>query len=258
VKKIKFLHWNINQKEETSKTPAMIIGEIMRKDADVIILTEFLKTDNYKEILYMPLKYCGYEVFLDPRPPKEKIRQVLIAVRLEIIKNQETDPIYLSDNEGNIKYGKYPNFLRIDLNIDSESFSIIGTRIRIWKSSGEEEQIRRKDQFISLLQSIPKDRNIIMMGDFNISDDRMYKKPGSKWHFDYDYNKGLMSKGLKYIPIVGNIYSPFKSKLKLDHLVVSDNLKVESSAYYYNESWPSSGLNNPDHSISFAEIIVTQ
>jgi len=256
-KNIKCLHWNINQRFP-SNTPVMIIAEIMRQDADIIILTEFYKTENYDEILVTPLKQCGYRIFLDPRNRKDKIRQVMIAVRSKLIMNQEVTPLYLHDNEGNIENGKCPNYLRIDIKIDYMPISIIGTRIRVWESSGIEEQKRRKNQFKTLLKELsklPDESNLIIMGDFNISDDDAYKKSGSKWHFDNDYKSALERKNLKlYIPKKG--FSPFKSNYKLDHLIVSKDIDVEDYTYFCNDSWPDKGKNNPDHSIFLSNLLI--
>lgn len=255
MEELKCLHWNINQRFPVN-TPAIVIAEIMRQNADVIILTEFFKTPNYYEILVIPLECCGYKVFLDPRPAKHNIRQVLIAIKSKLIKNQEIPPIYLSDNEDNIKDGEFPNYLRIDLNIHSLPISIIGTRIRIWNSSGEEEQLRRKKQLTTLLNNLPVNRNIIMMGDFNISDDPAFKKKQSKWHFDKDYNDQLVNKSLILnIPLDG--FSPFESRFKLDHIVVSKDIAINKIEYFHKKSWPCYGRNSPDHSILISNINMT-
>jgi exonuclease III len=250
----KLLHWNINQRHHID-TPAIVKEEILSQNADIIVLTEFFKTPNYDTALVGPLKDCVYHIFLDPRPAKPSIRQVLIAIRSEMIKNRQIITTYLPDNEGNIMHGKYPNFLRIDVDIDSVPVSVIGTRIRVWDSKGEEEQRRRKKQFVSLLQSIPNDRKLIMMGDFNISDHERFKKSDSKWHFEKDYKEELDKKHLK-LHIPKNGYSPLHLEYQFDHLVTSDDIKVDNIAYFHKPSWPS-GDNYPDHAILLADVHFT-
>lgn len=249
---VKVLEWNINQKH-LSNTPAMVIIEIMRQNADIIVLTEFYKTLNYFDVIVTPLQEYGYCVFLDSRPAKNNIRQVLIAIRKNIIANQYIEVQELPDNEANIKDGRFPNFLRVDVVMEDIPITIIGTRIRVWKSAGREERLHRQNQFLELLKQIPEDRRVVILGDMNISNNPEYKRENSEWHYDNIYQKFLSDKKLTLcVPNKGN--SPTGSNWKLDHLIISNGITLEEPAQYAERSsWPKR-INYPDHAILTATI----
>jgi endonuclease/exonuclease/phosphatase family metal-dependent hydrolase len=231
----------------------MIGAEILRHKADIIILTEFYKTGDYRERLARPLEESGYRVFEDPRPAKRGIRQVLIAVRAERVGNPSVTPVLLPDNDGHVRTGHFPNFMRIDIGTDSGPVSVIGARIRVWTNHGAEEQLRRRNQFMTLLEHLPEDRPVVMAGDFNISDHPGFRKAGSRWHFDIDYRNVLAGRGFS-LHIPDNGCSPIRSPYRMDHLVVSDHLAVDQVIYYACDSWPVGEANHPDHAILLAGV----
>jgi len=248
-------------------TPLRVKNEILQQEADIIILTEFLKTPNHYGILVRPLERCGYTVFMDPRPPKRQIRQVFIAIRKDIIDNSEPDQNALKwfpDNEDNLFEIKnaYPNFLRVDFSIENIPISVIGTRIRIdmhryEKGLSEDEKQRRRaeehlfrqTQLEHLLQWLPDDRNIIMLGDFNIDESYTDSK---KKHWDYDKHYLPMlreAKLSKYAPKEGVSIGEYK----FDHLILRESFTVEDIRYL-----PDTGIkdrpNYPDHNILVATV----
>lgn len=275
--KLKIIHWNINNKHMVNM-PNMISIEIIKEEADVVVLTEFLKTPDYYQFVDTLEEY-GYKVFLDDRKPKENIRQVLIAVKTCIMaENSNVKLTTLYDNEDNIFANKKanesieevlkkqnPNFLSVSINLSINnscySLIIIGTRIRIGmkklskddKINRENEQRFRKAQFLNLLKEINNLQqqglnNIIVTGDFNISPGFN----GDYWNFEKDFKQIFKNEQFNvFTP--ENEYSPFKSSWKMDHLILSNNIECQSYEYYKNNIWPV-GINYPDHAILRASI----
>lgn len=276
MKELKIIHQNINQKNHVKEIPTCVVENLLKvaieKTADVIICTEFKMKENYKEVFKEPFKKAGYKVYkntelnLAAKGKVNMINQVLIAVKKEIIESQNyvVEPIemdqnykkYLSIDELNYKnIGETPNYLRIDLKINNRLFSLIGVRIRTLKSGGPNERIFRAKQFEKLLTELPKDREIIMLGDFNVSPHKDFMKDNQNnpWHYEKSYIKKLNDSGLLCkIPKVG--FSPFKSKWKLDHVIVSNNLKLGNPIYITGYSEGPNFKNKPDHEILFADI----
>lgn len=255
IESLKLLHWNINQRYAYN-TPTFVADEIIKYKAHIVVLTEFNKTTNYYDDLVKRIEDSEYRVFIDSRPRKEKIRQVLIAIHKELINNQPVKITELPDNENNIDNGKFPNFMRVDFNYCNQPITIIGTRIRIKKSSGKEEQLRRRKQFKTLMNFIPEDRGIIILGDFNISDQGAFKSPTSEWHFDKHYKNELNQRGLEVKIPKGEICSPVDTGLKMDHLIINKIINVKKYPYYEDRNL-GEGNNVPDHAILIAEVGIT-
>lgn len=51
IDKLKVIHWNINNRRRMINTPIMIATEIGKENADIVVLTEFLKTPNYNQFV---------------------------------------------------------------------------------------------------------------------------------------------------------------------------------------------------------------
>ena len=272
------MHWNINQKDKDSNTPGMVASEILketseRKRPDIIVLTEFLKTRNYENVLVKPLEDNGYTVFLDPRNAKKNIRQVLIAIlkdAMDTAQPVDTTPIYLPDNEGHLfednESNAYPNFLRVDFFRDFVPMSVIGTRIRICINkiadeqalSAEERQARRERehrfrqrQLECLLREIPSDRKIIMLGDLNI-DESFVDNKKKNWDYNRHYLPSLDSVELHDCPPEN--MACLLSGQKLDHLLLSNDLAAIN--IQYDDKWEQRKAKNyPDHPILTATVV---
>lgn len=220
MKELVIIHQNINQnfcfykdkkRIDTRNTPMIVAINLLEvakvKNANVIVCTEFKVLDSYKEAIEKPLTEAGYVIFKNEelknldKGKVETINQVLIAIKNDIVNEQklQINPIGLDQNDGiysKISYGltygnigETPNYLRVDLDLNGKPYSIIGTRIRLLKSGGKEERIFRAKQLNVLLSSLPKDRELIIVGDFNNSPSDDFRKQGSKWHFEEIYIK---------------------------------------------------------------------
>ena len=269
------LHWNINQKHKNIDTPEMIVTEILkekpnREKPDIIVLTEFLKTQNYEDAIVRPLEDNGYVVFLDPRNAKKYIRQILIAVRKSAIDTAQftgTIPIFLPDNEGHLfednDSNGYPNFLRVDLSLCGTPVSVIGVRIRTninppkKKLSPDERQKEhrfRQRQLQYLLQELPADRKIIMLGDFNI-DESFVDDKKENWDYNRHYLPCLNFSNLQKFAAENTANS--LSGLKLDHLILSNDFSAID--VQYDDKWEQKKANNyPDHPILTAMVVAAE
>lgn len=226
------------------------------------MLTEFYKNRNYISAIVEPLEGDGYVVFLDSRPRKNNIRQVLIAIHKNFICNKEIKLQILDDNEGKIYKVEEacPNYLRVDFSMNDIPISIIGTRIRIIDSRGPNEHKFRQTQLDNLLKKLPKGKKIIMVGDFNISDHENFKSKRTNWHYDDHYVNKLADFGMSvHIPKKGT--SPIKSIYQMDHLILNNEYSKSVKCSYYpikeNECTWELKNNYPDHAMLLAEIDLT-
>ena len=164
------MEWNINQRSnygDITNIPNVIIEKIKNIKADIIVLTEFFKVDNYKDFI-SDLEKENYTVFLDPRKAEKNKNQILIAI---------SNKIYIS-NGGQLKWlpndinGSNPNLLQVEVQFKDKSLTIIGTRIRVNNTKATIYEKRKfiKDQLETLenyLRGIHSTK-VISIGDFNI------------------------------------------------------------------------------------------
>lgn len=173
-KLIKIVEWNINQrtnKYDKNKIPNWIKDELVKyQKADIIVLTEFFKTENWEEIVS---GLSEYNVFVTDNS-KNHQSDVLIAIKkkLRIVNIKDIQSTLQNNN---------PNFLRVDTEINDKLVSIIGVRIRIesikrkdYKSDNEyyeafeKEKKNRRDQNSIILRHVCHIKNpVVIMGDFN-------------------------------------------------------------------------------------------
>ena len=252
-KGLSVIHWNINQRDMVD-TPAMVVAEIMRQNADVVVLSEFYKTPNYFDVLMRPLQECGYRVYVDFGAAQGRVRQILIAIRTKIVAKQHIEPQLLPDHEKNLKEEASPNFLRIDFLIENSPITIIGTRIKISEGGSKEEQLRREMQFNELLKHIPEDRQVVILGDISISD----KYKSDEWHSDNIYRTSLEDRKLTLCTPSREETNPMESRWKSDHLIISEGIRLEREPQYFKlDSW-TIGLNYPEHAILTATIKIDE
>ena len=154
---MKILEWNINQRSNYNGLgfiPEWLNEEIKKTDADIVVLTEFYKTENWLSTL--AYKLCEYNVFTNTN---ENGNEILISVKKEI---KVVDTKELPDD---ILSG---NFLQIKILIDGKLYTIIGFRVRAENGEGKEKQFK---ELIDYLKGIEiSDSNVIVIGDFNLWD----------------------------------------------------------------------------------------
>lgn len=176
---MKIFVWNINQRSSGQEIPPVVSKEILKYEADIVILTEFISaTDekrlrNIQKFIYddgISTKYdCYYNV------SRKDSNGILIAIR-EDFKNSNNIKINkpVECMEANNKHQEQPNFLQLNIIVNEKPVSIIGTRIRIGSTS-RSDLIERREQVLSLIDHLDKLKvrdkekyeNIIIAGDFN-------------------------------------------------------------------------------------------
>lgn len=168
---MKVVTWNINCRSSKGGIPKMVIKELLRTNADVACLTEFVKGENYHEFID-ELRAFGYEVFTDPRTTEYSGNEILIAVKSEYAIKTETFVICNDD--------KNPNFLHVTITRENEKkINLVGVRVKIMspknnlsKDEREKFQINeakeRMCQVNNLASYLQKmDGKIYVMGDWN-------------------------------------------------------------------------------------------
>jgi exonuclease III len=274
------MEWNINQRAnyaENKNIPSVVINKIKDINADIIVLTEFFKVENYKDFI-SDLEEEDYTVFLDPRKAGKNKNQILIAI---------SNKIDIS-NGGQLKWlpndinGTNPNFLQVEAKYNNQPLIIIGTRIR-WHGSSNGKLTKqtfkkRKKEFEYLINHLKKlketkSKNIMILGDFNnariIGDenilydettiDELYKNVLQR-----SYNYHCLKR--EFHEIGFNTHTPKSGtsigNFKIDHLIVSNHINLLRIDYDPNYDTVKSTDKNeaiseiafPDHAILTASI----
>jgi len=161
---MRIISWNINQRSgyynRNVEIPNLVIAELTRQNADVIVLNEYKHCKSFEDIL------CGmgYFILTDKNPLGNEI---LIAVKKNCLNCIRSEIVY-PQNKGD----NWPNFLHVEAQLYGISVTIIGIRIR-------------RDDFVSQfkkikehLNTIDKNKNVICVGDFNAWSSRIKNKYG--------------------------------------------------------------------------------
>ena len=151
---VKVLEWNINQRSGNCKEdiPNWIVDEIKNINADIVVLTEFFKHRNWKEIVDKAFE--GYEVKCSKNTDIGQ-NDVLIAIK-------KCFEITYVDNEVICNSDDIPNYLRVDCKIGEQYLTVIGMRIRMVNSED-----RLKEMKYVLDRIINVENPILIAGDFN-------------------------------------------------------------------------------------------
>ena len=264
---MKLLVWNINQRSSGQKIPSFVSKVIMDSKADIVILTECISATNEENIRSIqgfidgPLSDQYVFRYNVERKECEGSNGVLIAVRKLL--EEKNDAKIISETKIISKIEKIntvrteqPNFLQVDMVVNGELLSVIGTRIRVTDYEERREQVRSLIDHLNTLAN----RNIIVAGDFNNAkiygdESKFYLgKDGVRENYRhtsrgelntlYDtFNYHIMKDdfaniGMTVFTPPGKQYSwgykidkdgnPDNGCFKLDH-IITKNLKVENS-----------------------------
>lgn len=151
--------WNINQRSGLGRQiPEMVVTELRQLNADIICLTEYVKTETHN-LFCARLQDIGYEIFEDNRS-LEFGNEILVAIKSSLISDSKFTTIDNDDSN--------PNFLRVTVNIFGKELNIIGTRIKTGGKDIIEDFKERKIQLDNLISNLPASHeNTIILGDFN-------------------------------------------------------------------------------------------
>ncbi|MDR2571865.1 MAG: leucine-rich repeat protein, partial [Oscillospiraceae bacterium] len=282
---MKVIAWNINQQSEylknSKRIPSFVIDEIIRQNADIVILTEFVRVVNWKESLNELVKKGKYRAFYLPSEESNDtlnrireqnkphhINEVLIAVKTDCIASDENlDSLFIGNS---VDSKLLPNFLRVDIKLKYFKLSIIGTRIRSCVAKEREEQLNGLIHHMDTISN-----PVIAMGDFNLG-----KHHNShEWNWKTTFGKNLHEDYVVHTPEYGfsyvNNYSNKTTLTSLDHILEKGlsekgieltDLRyswefMDRFAKYQEENKDKPDINNygrfPDHAI-FSAIIKTK
>lgn len=145
----------------------LIADQILTHNPHIFIFTEFVKS----AVGWIELKSIleeTYMVYESPYMAHKKENGIVIGIRrncgFEILDIKTKDIIFNSSQNA-------PNFLEVNLRINREELSIIGTRIVIESSKimDDSEHKQRFEQFSNLIEYVKNIENAIVLGDFNNS-----------------------------------------------------------------------------------------
>lgn len=287
MEQLTVLEWNINLRTKKSTPnaknlyaqpvdakdliiPKFVSNVLNDENADIIILTEFLKCNNWKEFI---LNLAHYNVFVNC---DENDKGILIGVRKDIRVTK------IKYNLDNYDERKAPHFLQVNLKYKGKELMVVGTRICVGNGKKEDYE-SRANQFMLLKEHLYKlgKKNIIAIGDFNNANIR----DDYKGYLQESYNYSFIKKEFEEINL--DIHTPqngfsHMGYLKEDHIFGSKNIEINCSykddfidekilgqdifynIYYQGNYHQKINDNNkkgikipsgyPDHNILFAEI----
>lgn len=151
---VKVLEWNINQRTGNCKEdiPNWIVDEIKSVNADIVVLNEFFKHRNWKEIVENAFE--DYEVKCSKNTDIGH-NDVLIAIK-------KCFEITYVDNEVICDSDDIPNYLRVDCKIGEQYLTVIGMRIRMVNF---EDRLKEMRYVLDRINNI--ENSILIAGDFN-------------------------------------------------------------------------------------------
>ena len=242
---MKILEWNINQRSNYNGLgfiPEWLNVEIKKTNADIVVLTEFYKTENWLSTL--AYKLCEYNVFTNTN---EKGNEILIAVKKEIkVVDTQESPDGISGN-----------FLQIKISIDSKSYTIIGFRVRAKDKKGKEEQFK---ELIGYLKRIKiSDANVMVIGDFNLWD--TYAKNQLSVPEEYRIHAPIHQDDTKNLSKWSYVFEK-EGRAPLDWVIVK-NIEVKAIDYSWEflkqigkeeGEYKSNYIGIPDHAQLIVEI----
>lgn len=120
----KVLGWNINQRSGLGKEiPELVLQELLEQDADIIVLTEVVKTDSLS-VFIQNMREAGYESAISKN---ENTNEVCILWKAELYQLLNVDDSLITANKND-----NPNYLMVELKDQNDKrFNVVGYRIRV-------------------------------------------------------------------------------------------------------------------------------
>lgn len=290
---MKLFVWNINQ-IGGYRIPRLIATEILESSPDIVVLTECLNATDEKKMNIIQ------EFIAGPLNDKYKIHYnlesrecsgdhgVLIAIKKsadgQFASNSMSEATIISKIEKmNTVRKEQPDFLQIDMFVNGELLSVIGTKIRAT------DYVKRHEQLLSLIEHIKTlgNKNILVAGNFsngyihgeehefyigenNARENYRLKEKALHYTFNYHMMKDdFYDIGMKLSTPYGEQYSsgfeinedgyPNDGYLKEDHVLTTRTLSAGNLRYSHqfmkkgNGEW-SIKPPFPNHSILTATI----
>ncbi|MGO1314664.1 MAG: endonuclease/exonuclease/phosphatase family protein [Staphylococcus equorum] len=254
--------WNINQRSGSNNTviPILVFEELLKRNLDVIVLTEYSDVQNHKEFINK-LMCAGYRV--EKSKHGKNTNQILIAVKHTIVTSDIE--IHYFDNIETL-----PNLLHLKIN----EFNIVGARIKIDGYDSQEEANQefldrrmQLEKMIDYISGLENDNEFLLLGDLNngkhseFDVDKTYKGLARE-HYNYYLIKDLLrNKGFRlHTPVESYSWkSSPKNQCKLDHIVTKKISDSEITNVKYDWDFTDrvdykKQVGFPDHAILTATI----
>lgn len=157
---LRILEWNINGRSGFRGAyviPPFVASEVLSREADIIILTEFVLTAGWH--CFKSVVEVEYELFTSPYVSGQN--GILIGIRKNVYGIDYSSIKIKTDM--NTQYEK-PNFLQVDFNYMNSHYSVIGVRTRVKKGEAVIPQLQAIYQH---LLSLNQKNKIICAGDYN-------------------------------------------------------------------------------------------
>lgn len=266
IESLNFFEWNIHGYGGYGNyaIPNFVADTILEKNADIIILVEFIIGKGWDYFVNTLEK--KYNIFVSPYATGRN--QVLIALK----KGKEFNiKEILTLNP--LENGK-PEFLRIDLEWKQKPLTIIGVRI---KSQGTNQEIASQFSFLEAQLTLLTNTNVLCSGDFNVWKNPLSEKLNLKRLNEKAKNKFCVSTPkhamernnfdslTTWSSIVKNMYGKI-GKALIDHIIIK-GLIVNDPLYSWDfvkerngygklqkEAYKSHLIGLPDHAILTATI----
>lgn len=210
---MKIIEWNINQRLNYAKKnmPEWIADVIKQQDADIVILTECFKENNWEEVKKKAFD-DEYYVFTSDNFQSGN-NDIAIAVKRENLDVMYSKS-FLSFNHN------VPDHLEVKCKTkDNKEFSVVGMRIHATNISPNE----KVEEMRLVLESVRDEKTVIIGGDFN-NNRRGYNAPEG-WHLE-KLDKIIINQFKRYTPQGSSIYAEesFNSssayEFALDHFLI--------------------------------------
>lgn len=255
MEKLNLIEWNVKNMHDTPCNQC-VADKLLEGsgEPDVIFLSEYSYNANRNEFVESKISE-KYRII------SKQNSGIMIAIKKEI----NCVPGPASTVEGQ-------HFLAKKIIIDGKIIKLVGVRIQVDSgNASEEEQKNRKNQLKKIISALKKDKNVIIMGDFNnyrcLGDEndinnyieiyesekkvqKIYNLQSvKKLFFDngYEYKKST-PEGDQYSYKLGN------ARYKYDHIFAKGDLFVESPEYDWEWEKSETKGYNPDHALLKATV----
>lgn len=251
------LDWNPKTLDRKMQRLADVILQVKNGKGPDVLLVEEVENQQVVEMLNNRyLKAAGYKYVVVPEGPDNRGIDVGLLTRLEPVGEAKLHPVKFVKGEKVPDYylkSKTRSILQVDLKLpNGDLLTVFGVH---FPSAAAPTVMREQaiDNLNAVVATLPKDRNIIVGGDFNINilEDVKYgvysKKLAKDWAVSHYYNKNIKARGTHY-------YNYDKTWSFLDALLFSANLqdegrgnwkverksiRVPNYSYYQKNRWDS-------------------
>ena len=255
-KSLKVFEWNVknlNKSPCKSYVADIILDNNDKQKPDIVVFTEYCKMANKDFEEKMSTKY---------KLITNEESRIMIAINKEI-----------NCVPGPARVIKQHSFLAKKIKLDDKIITLVGIRIEVvGRDCTEDEQERRKEQLVKIVDNLKNEKNVIVIGDFNNyklhgdendikNYEKIYEKKDQKIYNLQIIKKLFAENNFEYINSTpnGDTYSFIhNANYKYDHVFVKGDLIIKSTEYDWdwkdNNKFDDSKGYHPDHALLKATV----